>query len=102
MIDLLSITNYKLLSDIDIMSPYVSDDNIVVSSWSSSTTYAYKNNTDIVVNKFNTKIINSLDKKYILLVGDTPLTNKVNKKVLTSEYEELLIFNYIKEKKSLF
>lgn len=91
----MGLINYKIINDLDIIEKHVTEDNIIIMNWSSSINYCYKNNGEIVVNKYNTNIINSLDKDYILLVGDTNLSNKIKKPIYKYEHEELVIFNYL-------
>lgn len=93
----MGLLNYKIITDIDIIKKYLNEDNIVVMNWSSSLNYCYLNNKDIVINKFNTNIINNLNKKYILLCGDTPINYKLNKKVYSFENESNIIFNYLEK-----
>ena len=91
----MGLINYKIINDLDIIKKHVTDDNIVIMNWSSSINYCYKNNNEMVVNKYNTNIINSLDKKYILTIGDTDISNKIKKPIYKYEHEELVIFNYL-------
>ena len=91
----MGLINYKIINDLDIIKKHVTDDNIVIMNWSSSINYCYKNNNEIVVNKYNTNIINSLDKKYILTIGDTDISNKIKKPIYKYEFDEKVIFNYL-------
>ena len=91
----MGLINYKIINDLDIIKKHVTDDNIVIMNWSSSINYCYKNNNEMVVNKYNTNIINSLDKKYILTIGDTDISNKIKKPIYKYEFDEKVIFNYL-------
>ena len=91
----MGLINYKIINDLDIIKDHVTDNNIIIMNWSSSINYCYKNNDEIVVNKYNTNIINNLDKDYILLVGDTGISNKIKKPIYKYEHEDLVIFNYL-------
>lgn len=91
----MGLINYKIINDLDIIKKHVTDDNIIIMNWSSSINYCYKNNNEIVVNKYNTNIINSLDKKYILTIGDTDISNKIKKPIYKYEFDEKVIFNYL-------
>lgn len=62
-------------------------------NWSSSINYAYINNNEIVIYPFNTNVINSLNKKYILLVGDTPISKRITVPVYDMEFKENVIYN---------
>lgn len=91
----MGLINYKIINDLDIIKKHVTDDNVIIMNWSSSINYCYKNNNEIVVNKYNTNIINSLDKKYILTIGDTDISNKIKKPIYKYEFDEKVIFNYL-------
>lgn len=91
----MGLINYKIINDLDIIKEHITNNNIIIMNWSSSINYCYKNNNEIVVNKYNTNIINNLDKDYILLVGDTGISNKIKKPIYKYEHEELVIFNYL-------
>ncbi len=91
----IGIMDYKIVNDLDIVKNYLTNDNIIVFNWSSSTNYATILNNQIVVEPFNQDKINNSHKKYILLVGDTPLASKINIPQYRFEYYENLIFNFI-------
>lgn len=91
----MGLINYKIINDLDIIKKHVTNDNIIIMNWSSSINYCYKNNNEIVVNRYNTNIINSLDKKYILTIGDADISNKIKKPIYKYEFDELVIFNYL-------
>lgn len=91
----IGLINYKIINDLDIISNIIDDDNIIVMNWSSSINYAYKLDNQINLYPFNSKIINTLKKKYILLIGDTPISTRVELPVYESEFKDLVIFNYI-------
>lgn len=91
----MGLINYKIINDLDIIKKHVTDDNVIIMNWSSSINYCYKNNNEIVVNKYNTNIINNLDKKYILTIGDTDISNKIKKPIYKYEFDEKVIFNYL-------
>lgn len=91
----MGLINYKIINDLDIIKNHVTDNNIIIMNWSSSINYCYKNSNEIVVNKYNTNIINNLNKDYILTIGDTKLSNKIKIPIYKYEHEELVIFNYL-------
>lgn len=93
--DRIGVLDYKIITDIDLAKVKLNDDNIIIFNWSSSTKYAYLNNKEIIINPFNTNIINSLNKKYILLLGDTPISSRITKPVYEYEYHEKVIFNVL-------
>lgn len=93
----MGLLNYKIINDIDILKNHLNDDNIIVMNWSSSTNYCYINNNEIVINKFNEKIINNLNKNYILMCGDTNTIIRTNIPVYYYEDKDNNIFNFIKE-----
>jgi hypothetical protein len=81
----IGLLNYKIINDIDIIKEELNKDNIIIMSWNSSINYCYLDNENIIVNKYNNKIINNLNKKYIILIGDNILKDKFNKPVYTYE-----------------
>lgn len=89
--------DYKIINDLDLASSLVHEDNIVIFNWSSSINYAYLNNKEIVVNPYNTNIINSLNKKYILLIGDTPISKNIRTPIYEYEYHDDVIFNVLQK-----
>lgn len=91
----LGLINYKIISDIDIIKNKLTDENIIIMNWSSTMNYAYKCNDEIIVNRLNISVINSLKKKYILLCGDTKVSDKIKIPILTYEYGDNVIFNYL-------
>ena len=91
----MGLINYKIINDLDILRKHVTDNNIIIMNWSSSINYCFKLDNNIVVNKYNTNIINNLDKDYILAIGDTSISNKIKKPIYKYEHEELVIFNYL-------
>lgn len=91
----MGLLNFKIKNDLDYIKNYLNEENIIIMNWSSSINYAYINNGEIVINKFNDKIINSLDKKYILLIGDTEITNKIKIPIYRYENEDNVLFNFI-------
>lgn len=93
----MSLLNYKIINDIDILKDIIDENNIIIMNWSSSNNYAYLNNNEIVVNRLNINIINSLDKLYILEIGDTPISKQIKTPILKYEDEDKLIFNFIKQ-----
>ena len=91
----MGLINYKIINDLDIIKKHVTDNNIIIMNWSSSINYCFKLDNNIVVNKYNTNVINNLDKDYILTIGDTFISNKIKKPIYKYEHEELVIFNYL-------
>lgn len=91
----MGLINYKIINDLDIIKNHVTDNNIIIMNWSSSINYCFKLKDEIVVNKYNTNVINSLDKDYILMIGDTNISTKIKKPIYKYEHEELVIFNYL-------
>ena len=89
------LVDYKMISDIDLIKDKLTEDNIVVLNWSSSMNYVYLLGREIVVEPLNTNIINRLDKKYIMLAGDTPISSKIKIPIYNFEYGDNVIFNYI-------
>ena len=81
----MGLINYKIINDLD----------IIIMNWSSSINYCFKLKDEVVVNKYNTNVINSLDKDYILMIGDTNISTKIKKPIYKYEHEELVIFNYL-------
>lgn len=93
----MGLLNYKIINDIDILRKHLNEDNIIIMNWSSSTNYCYLNCDEIVISKYNKKIINNLDKKYILFVGDTDISLKTDIPLYSYENSEMVIFNFLKE-----
>ena len=91
----LGLINYKVINDLDIINKIIDEDNIIVMNWSSTMNYAYKLENQINIYPLNINIINTLKKKYILLVGDTDISSRIKIPIYKPEYEELVIFNYI-------
>lgn len=79
----------------DFVESVITENNIIIFSWSGSTNYAYLNNNELLSYPFNIKKINSLKKEFIILIGDTPLPKNISLPIYESEYNELNIFNYI-------
>ena len=91
----LNLLDYKIKYDLDFIENIITDNNIIVFSWSGSTTYVYLNDNELLSYPFNIKKINSLKKEFIILIGDTPLSKNINLPIYEPEYNELNIFNYI-------
>ncbi len=93
----MGLLNYKIITDIDLLKEHINNENIIIMNWSSSINYCYLNCNEIVINRYNKNIINSLDKKYILTCGDTEinLTSKIP--IYNYENNELVIFNFLEE-----
>ena len=93
----MGLLNYKIISDIDIIKNHLNDENIIIMNWSSSIHYCYINNQEIVINNYNEKIIDSLNKKYILLCGDYQID--INTKTPIYYYEDRanILFNFLEE-----
>lgn len=93
--DRIGVLDYKIINDLDLAKKLINEDNILIFNWSSSINYAYLNGKEIVVNPYNTNIINSLNKKYILLIGDTPISSKIKAPIYEYEYHDNVIFNVL-------
>lgn len=91
----LNLLDYKIKYDLDFIENIITDNNIIVFSWSGSTTYVYLNDNELLSYPFNIKKINSLKKEFIILIGDTQLSKNINLPIYEPEYNELNIFNYI-------
>lgn len=87
--------NYKIINDLYFIKNIINEDNIVISNWSSSITYSYLENQEIKTYIYNQKRINLLDKKYIILIGDTQISNKFNKPIYRLENKKNVIFDCI-------
>lgn len=93
--DSIGLLNYRIINDVSIVKDLLNDDNIILFSWTSGIYYCYLNNNDIVVNKYNNKVINNLKKKYIINIGDTEVNDKFNKPIY--KYEDNINFIFKKE-----
>ncbi len=93
--DRIGILDYKIINDLDLAKQLINTENIVIFNWTSSINYAYLNGKEIVVNPYNTNVINSLNKKYILLIGDTPISQNIKKPIYEYEYHDNVIFNVL-------
>lgn len=93
--DSIGLLNYRIKSDIDVIKDVLNEDNIILLSWTSGIYYCYKNNNEIVVNKYNNKVINNLRKKYIINIGDTEVSDNFNKPIY--KYEDNINFIFKKE-----
>ena len=93
----MGLLNYKIITDIDILKNHLNEDNLIIMNWSSSMNYCYLNNKEIVINRFNEKIINGLNKKYLLTCGDKEFHFKANSPLYNYEDSEKVIFNFIEE-----
>lgn len=89
----LGLLDYEITSDLEFIKNIINDENIIVMNWSSSINYAYINNNEICIYPFNANIINTLDKKYILLVGDTNISKRIKIPVYDMEYKDKVIYN---------
>lgn len=89
----IGILDYKIIHDIDLIKYMINEENIVICNWSSTITYSYLNNSEIITNPLNINIINNLDKKYILIIGDEPLSKNINKPIYKMENSDKVIFN---------
>ena len=93
--DSIGLLNYRIINDVSIVKDLLNDDNIILFSWTSGIYYCYLNNNEIVVNKYNNKVINNLKKKYIINIGDTEVNDKFNKPIY--KYEDNINFIFKKE-----
>ncbi len=93
----MGLLNYKIITDIDLAKNILNNDNIIIFNWYSSINYCYINNQEIVINRYNSNIIESLNKKYILLIGDYPLNNKFKIPIYYFEDKNNILFNLIEE-----
>lgn len=93
----MGLLNYKIISDIDIVKSHLNDENIIIMNWSSSIHYCYINNHEIVINKFNSKIIDNLKKKYVLICGDYPLDLKIKTPIFYYEDKSNILFSFLEE-----
>lgn len=93
----IGIMDYKIVNDLDIVKDKLNKDNIIVFNWSSSVNYAMILDEQIIVNTFNLRDINRSNKKYMLLVGDTDITNNIRIPQYKFEYYENVIFNFIEK-----
>ncbi len=91
----MGLINYKITNDLEIIKKHLNAENIIIMNWSSSCNYAYLNGNEIVCHPMNVNILNRLDKKYILLVGDTEISNRIKIPIYRYENGENVIFNYI-------
>lgn len=83
------------MNDLSIIESIINENNIVILSWSSGINYCYLNNNEIVVNKFNSKVINNLEKKYIIYIGDTDITDELNKPIYKYENNITYLFEKV-------
>lgn len=93
--DSIGLLNYRITDDVSIVSDIIEDDNIILFSWTSGIYYCYKNDKEIVVNRYNNKVINSLKKKYIINIGDSEVNDTFNKPIY--KYEDNINFIFKKE-----
>lgn len=93
----MGLLNYKIITDVDILKTHLNEDNLIIMNWSSSTNYCYLNNGEVVINRFNQNIINNLDKKYIITIGDEEIHFNTKTPVYNYEDRENVIFNFLKE-----
>lgn len=89
----LGLIDYEITSDLEFIKNIINDENIIIMNWSSSINYAYINNNEICIYPFNANIINTLDKKYILLVGDTNISKRIKIPIYDMEYKDKVIYN---------
>lgn len=89
----IGILDYKIIHDIDLIKYMINDENIVICNWSSTITYSYLNNSEIITNLLNINVINNLDKRYVLIIGDEPLSKSINKPIYKMEHSDKVIFN---------
>ncbi len=93
--DSIGLLNYHITDDVSIVSDIIEDDNIILFAWTSGIYYCYKNDKEIVVNRYNNKVINSLKKKYIINIGDSEVNDTFNKPIY--KYEDNINFIFKKE-----
>lgn len=93
----MGLLSYKIINDIDILKNHLKEDNLIIMNWSSSINYCYINHNEIVVNRLNEKIINNLNKNYILMCGDLEIKLKTKTPVFYYENNQFVIFNFLKE-----
>lgn len=93
----MGLLNYKIITDIDILKAHLKDDNLIIMNWSSSINYCYLNNKEVTINKINEKIINKLNKKYILMCGDTDPKIRSKTPIFSYEDSSKVIFNFLEE-----
>ena len=93
--DSIGLLNYHITDDVSIVNDIIEDDNIILFSWTSGIYYCYKNDKEIVVNRYNNKVINNLKKKYIINIGDTEVNDIFNKPIY--KYEDNINFIFEKE-----
>ena len=91
----IGLLNYHITDDVSIVSDIIDNDNIILFSWTSGIYYCYKNDKEIVVNRYNNKVINNLKKKYIINIGDTEVNDIFNKPIY--KYEDNINFIFKKE-----
>ncbi len=91
----MGLVNYKIIDDIALVKSKLTDDNIIILNWSSSCNYVYLNNQEIICTPLNINIVNRLPKKYILLAGDTPVSNRLSLPIYHYEESDKVIFNYM-------
>lgn len=83
------------MNDLNIIESIINENNIIILSWSSGIYYCYLNDNNIVLNKYNSKIINSLDKTYIVYIGDTDIPDKLNKPMYKYENNITYLFEKV-------
>lgn len=93
----MGLLNYKIITDAEILKHHLNEKNLIIMNWSSSINYCYLNCKEVVINKFNNRIINSLDKKYILTCGDTETHIKTEIPIFNYEDSDKVIFNFLEE-----
>ncbi len=95
--DNMGLLNYKIVNDIDIIKHKLTNDNLIIMNWNSSLNYCYVNNNEVVVSRYNPRIINQLNKKYALTCGDEQYNYSIETPIFDYENKKLLIFNFIEE-----
>lgn len=91
----IGIMDYKMITDLDLVKNQLNSNNIIVFNWSSSINYCTLEDDNIYINTFNLRDINRSNKKYLLLVGDTPITSNIRIPQYRFEFYENVIFNFI-------
>lgn len=89
----IGLLNYKIIRDIDIIKNIIDENNIIISNWSSSITYTYFNGKELLTYPLNIKIINTLNKKYIIAIGDQELSKRIKLPIYKMEEKDKVIFN---------
>ena len=89
----IGLLNYKIIRDIDIIKNIIDENNIIISNWSSSITYTYFNGKELLTYPLNINIINTLNKKYIIAIGDQELSKRIKLPIYKMEEQDKVIFN---------